>query len=63
MCRFSGQELLDDGLDVQNGRAVNRIEFTYLEGPALHRNHPADRASDTVGTILRPLREDSDLRP
>ncbi len=58
---LSGEELLQYRLDVQYRCAVNRIDFTHPQRSAFNTYDLANRASDSVGTILRSLREDSNF--
>jgi hypothetical protein len=59
----SGQELLPDGLEVEDGRALNGIEFRHMEASPVEAHHTAEGAGNVIGTILASLREDSDGRP
>ena len=61
--RLPRQEFDHDRLDVEHGRAIDRIELRHEQAPAFAADDAADRASDAIRAIPAPLRKDPDRRP
>lgn len=59
----AGEEAHHDGLEIDDGRAVDRVETKDFEGCPLYGHDTADRGADAVRSALAALGEDADLRP
>lgn len=60
---LSREELRHDWLDIEHWRSVNCIEFGNEQFDAFDTDNTADRATDSIGTVLSALREDTDGWP
>ena len=61
--RTTRQELTDDRLDVENRGAVDSVQPTHLQSPAVAAHRLDDGAAETIRPRFRPLRQDTDFRP
>src|SRR5215469_1141937 len=59
----SGGELAEVRLDVDDGRAIDRIQAADLENPPIDADQPTRRHTDPVRPVLPALRENTDQGP
>ena len=59
----SPAELSDHGLDVDHGRAVDRVQPFDVQPRTFDTQHAADSHAEPVGAVLSPLRQDAGQRP
>ena len=49
--------------DIDHGRAIDSVELGNIEAGVFHAEYAADGASEAIGPVLAPLRENSYGRP
>src|SRR5262249_47048847 len=57
------QEPAHHGLDVDDGRAVDRVELGDVDAAVADAHEPRDADTEPVRSVLAALGEDADLRP
>ena len=57
------QEFGHNRFDIDHGRSIDSVEFGNIEAGFFHAEYAADGASDAIGPVFAPLRENTDGQP